>query len=178
MIILPSHPTLYKHLQLKQRFRRVRNSKCRNALTSFALSVRLSVYPNVTSREPQNGYRICACISCTFFNIIYPPKLGCGLYTEYYVLLTTEPATPVLYVVKLPVETASVWDCYLASYCTRANTPTYYQCICIFWLHKSSRRHGFPEVGRPRHHWQITVDAASDNQSAANAIENILLSNM
>jgi hypothetical protein len=41
---------------------------------------------------------------------IYPPKLGCSLCTEHYVLLTTEPATPVLCVVKLPVETASVWD--------------------------------------------------------------------
>jgi hypothetical protein len=45
-----------------------------------------------------------------FLTKIYPPKSGRGLYTEYYVLLTSEPATPVLYVVKLPVETASVWD--------------------------------------------------------------------
>jgi hypothetical protein len=89
--------------------------------------------------------------------------------------LTTEPATPVLYVVKLPVETARVWDCYLASYCTRTNAPTYYWCIGIFWLHESSR-HRFPEVGRPWHHWQITVNDASDNQSAAYAITNILLS--
>jgi hypothetical protein len=51
-------------------------------------------------------YRICACISRTFLTRIYPPKLGFGLYTEYYVLLTSEPAMPVLYVVKLPVETA------------------------------------------------------------------------
>jgi hypothetical protein len=51
-----------------------------------------------------------------FLTIIYPPKLGCGSCTEYYILLTTEPAMPVLYVVKLPVETASVWDCYLASF--------------------------------------------------------------
>jgi hypothetical protein len=36
--------------------------------------------------------------------------VGCGLYTEYYVLLATEPATPVLYVVKLPVDTASVFE--------------------------------------------------------------------
>jgi hypothetical protein len=100
--------------------------------------------------------------------------LGCGLYTEYYVLLATEPATPVLYVVKLPVDTASVWDCYLASYCTRANAPTYYQCISIFWLHESSGHHRFPEVGRPWHHWQITVNAAGDNQSAANAIVDLL----
>jgi hypothetical protein len=39
-----------------------------------------------------------------------------------------------------------------------------------------SRHLRFPEVGRPWHHWQITVNAASDNQSAANAIANILLS--
>jgi hypothetical protein len=83
-------------------------------------------------------YRICACISCTFWTRIYPPKLGCGLCTECYVLLMTEPATPVLYVVKLPVETASVWDWYRASYCMRANVPTYYRCISIFWLHESS----------------------------------------
>jgi hypothetical protein len=81
-------------------------------------------------------HRICVCISRTFMTRSYWPKLGCGLYTEYYVLLTTEPATSVLYVVKLPVETASVWDCYLASYCTRTNSPKYYRCIGIFWLHK------------------------------------------
>jgi hypothetical protein len=45
-----------------------------------------------------------------FLTRSYPPKLGCGLCTEYCVLLTSEPATPVLYVVKLPVETASVSD--------------------------------------------------------------------
>jgi hypothetical protein len=84
---------------------------------------------------------ICACISRTFLTRIYPPKLRCGLCTEYYVLLTTEPATPVLYVVKLPIETASVWDCYLASHCTRANTPKYYWCIGIFCLHESNRNH-------------------------------------
>jgi hypothetical protein len=39
---------------------------------------------------------------------IYPPKLGCGLYAKYYVLLPSEPATLELYVVKHPVETASV----------------------------------------------------------------------
>jgi hypothetical protein len=38
-----------------------------------------------------------------------PSKIG------GYVILTTEPVTPVLYAVKLPAETASVWDCYLAS---------------------------------------------------------------
>jgi hypothetical protein len=78
--------------------------------------------------------RICPCISRTFLTRIYPPKLGCGLCTLYYVLFTTKPATPVLYVVKLPVETASAWDCYLASYCTRPNTPTYYCSwyVCIY----------------------------------------------
>jgi hypothetical protein len=50
-----------------------------------------------------------------------------------------------IYVVKLPVETASAWDYFLASYCTRANAPTYYRCIGIFWLHESSRQHRFPE---------------------------------
>jgi hypothetical protein len=54
------------------------------------------------------NHRFCACISRTF-TWISPPKLGCG-FTRNVVLLTTEPATPVLYVVKLPVETASVWD--------------------------------------------------------------------
>jgi hypothetical protein len=111
-----------------------------------------------------------------FLTRIYPPKLGCGLCTEYYVLLTTDPATLVLYVVKLPVETTSVWDCYLSSYCTGANMPTYYRCISIFWLHESSRHHRFPEVGRSWHHWQITINAASNNQSAANAVTNIVLS--
>jgi hypothetical protein len=43
-----------------------------------------------------------------FLTRIYPPKLMCGLCTKYYVLLTTEPATLTLYVVQLPVETASV----------------------------------------------------------------------
>jgi hypothetical protein len=109
-----------------------------------------------------------------FFVKNLPSKMGCGLYTEYYVLLATEPATPVLYVVKLPVDTASVWDCYLASCCTRANAPTYYRCIGIFLLHENSRYHRFPEVGRPWHNWQIAVNASRDNQSAANAIANIL----
>jgi hypothetical protein len=34
----------------------------------------------------------------------------------------------------------------------------------------------FPEVGRPWHHWEITVNADSNNQSAANVIANILFS--
>jgi hypothetical protein len=118
-------------------------------------------------------YRICVCISRTFLTIIYPPKLGYGLCIEYYILLTTEPATPVLYVVKLPVETTSVWDCYLAGYCTCANAPPCCQCISIFWLHESSWQHRFPEVRGPWHYWQITINAASDNQNAANAIANI-----
>jgi hypothetical protein len=58
--------------------------------------------------------------------------------------LKSEPATPVLYVVKLSVEVDSVWDCYLASWCTHANVPTYYRCIGISWLHDSSRHHWFP----------------------------------
>jgi hypothetical protein len=110
-----------------------------------------------------------------FLTRIYPPKLECGLYMKY-VLLANEPATPVLYVVKLPVDTTSVWNCYLSRYCTRVNAPTYYQCMGIFLLHESSRHHRFPEVGRPWHYWQITVNAARDNQSAANAIASILLS--
>jgi hypothetical protein len=43
-----------------------------------------------------------------FLTRIYPSKLGLGLFTEYYVVSTTEPAMSVLYAVKLPVETASV----------------------------------------------------------------------
>jgi hypothetical protein len=89
---------------------------------------------------------------------------------------TTEPATLILYVVKLPVETTSVWDCYLASYCTHANVPTYYRCIGIFWLHEISRHHRFPEVERPWRHWQITVNAAGDNQNTTSAIGNLVLS--
>jgi hypothetical protein len=61
-------------------------------------------------------------------------------------MLTTEPMMPVLYVEKRPTETVSSWY------------------------------HRFPEVRRPWHHWQITFNAASDNQSAASAIANILLS--
>jgi hypothetical protein len=57
----------------------------------------------------QNHYTVFARVFATLFlTRIYPPKLGYGLHTEYYALLTTEPAMPVLYVVKLPVETASV----------------------------------------------------------------------
>jgi hypothetical protein len=135
-------------------------------------------------RMPEACLYICKIFITPYLRVYKPHFLtrislqnwGCGLCTEYYVILTTEPATPVLCVVKLPVETVSVWDCYLASYCTRANAPTYYWCIGTFWLHESSRHHQFPEVGRPWHHWQITVNAASDHQSAANAIANILLS--
>jgi hypothetical protein len=100
------------------------------------------------------------CVYKPHFLIIYHPKLGCGLYMDFFfketldpqmkaiILLTTEPATPVLYVVKLPVETASVWDGYPASCCTCMNEPTYYRCIGIFWLHESTRCHRFPEVRR------------------------------
>jgi hypothetical protein len=119
------------------------------------------------------SFLICACISRTFWQE-FTLKYWDAAYTRNIALLTTEPATPVLYVVKLPVETASVGHCYLASDCTRANAQTYYRCIGIFWLHESSRYHRFPEVWRPWHHWQITVNAASDNQIAANAIGNIV----
>jgi hypothetical protein len=47
-------------------------------------------------------------VQAAFLTRIYLPILGCGLCTGYYVLFTTEPATPVLYVVKLQVETAGV----------------------------------------------------------------------
>jgi hypothetical protein len=60
-----------------------------------------------------------------------------------------------------------------SSYCTRAKAAMYYRYIGIFWLHESSQHHRFPEVGRPWHYWQITANAASDNQSAVNAIANI-----
>jgi hypothetical protein len=120
-------------------------------------------------------YRICACISRTFWQE-FTLQNWVRLYTEHYVLFTTEPATPELYVVKLLIETASVWDCYLASYCTRANAKTFFRCIGVFWLHERSLHHRFPEVGRQWHHRQITVNAASNNQSAANAIGNIVLS--
>jgi hypothetical protein len=90
-------------------------------------------------------HRICACISHIFLTRIYPPKLGCSFCTEYcffgkttwkkaVLLLMTDPATPVLlYDVKLPVETASVPDCYLASYFTRANILPVYRHILIAW---------------------------------------------
>jgi hypothetical protein len=70
-----------------------------------------------------------------FLTRIYPPKIGCGLYTEYYALLTTEPATPVLYVVKLPVETASVWDlsCKLLHMREYANILSVYRHVLITW---------------------------------------------
>jgi hypothetical protein len=103
-----------------------------------------------------------------FFDKNLLSKIGVRLIHGILCPLTTEPATPVLYVMKLLVETASVWDCNLKA--------TAHRCIGIFWLHESSRHHRFPEVGRPWHHWQITVNAATDNQSAANAIANILLS--
>jgi hypothetical protein len=99
------------------------------------------------------------------FLTVYPPKLGCSLYTEY-VLLTTEPAAPVFYVVKLPVETVYVWDLSCKQLHARMR-----QCITGV----SVWRHRFPEVERQWHHWQIIVNAASDNWIAANTIANILL---
>lgn len=59
-----------------------------------------------------------------FFTRIYIPTLGCVLYVEYYVFLetpdpqekkaiilqTTELMILVLYVVKLPAKTVSVWE--------------------------------------------------------------------
>jgi hypothetical protein len=72
-----------------------------------------------------------------FFDKNLPSKIGVRLFTEYYVLLTTEPTMSVLYVVKLPVETASVWDCYLASFLhTRecANVLPMYRHILITWV--------------------------------------------
>jgi hypothetical protein len=53
-------------------------------------------------------------------------NLGPAYTRNIMYFFTTEPATPVLYVVKLPAKTASVWDCYLASYFTRANVPTHF----------------------------------------------------
>jgi hypothetical protein len=45
-----------------------------------------------------------------FFDKNLPSKIGVRLIHGILFPLTTEPATPVLYVVKLPVETVSVWD--------------------------------------------------------------------
>jgi hypothetical protein len=62
-------------------------------------------------------------------------------------------------------------------HCTRAKARTYYRYIGIFLVHESSQHHWFPEVGRPWHHWQTSVNAGSNNQSAMkNAITIILLS--
>jgi hypothetical protein len=56
-----------------------------------------------------NGkYRIYACISRTFFDKNLPSKIGVRLMHGISCPFATEPATPVLYVVKLPVESASV----------------------------------------------------------------------
>jgi hypothetical protein len=72
------------------------------------------------------NYHICACISRTFFDKNLPSKIGVRLIHEILCLFfRTESTMLVLYVVKLPVESASVWDCYVASYCARANAPTY-----------------------------------------------------
>jgi hypothetical protein len=81
--------------------------------------------------------RICTCISRTFWPEFALQNWGAAYARNIMSLLTTEPATPVLYVVKLPVETASVWDCYLASYCTRAImpmlTPVYRHIFIFIW---------------------------------------------
>jgi hypothetical protein len=111
-----------------------------------------------------------------FFDKNLPSKIRVRLIHGTWCPFYDWAATPVLYVVKLPVETTSVWDRYLASYCTCTNTPRYHQWNGTFWLHESSQHHWFPKVGRLWHHWQITVNAASDNQSAANAMGNIVLS--
>jgi hypothetical protein len=101
---------------------------------------------------------IYACISRTFLTRIYTTKLGCGLYTELktqilpekaIITQTTEPMMPVLYVVKLPLGTVS----------SRHHQLSIDRCS---------------EVGRLWHHCQISINAASGNQSAANAIANIL----
>jgi hypothetical protein len=70
-----------------------------------------------------------------FWQEFCPPKLGCGLYMEYYVLLTTEPAKSVLYVVKLPAETVSVWDLSWKLLHTREcpNVLPVYRHILITW---------------------------------------------
>jgi hypothetical protein len=103
----------------------IRDKKTQQCLCSLPLMYHLTQIQPILMITCIN-YRVCACISRTFFDKNLPSKIGVRLCTEYYVLLTTEPVTPVLYVVKLPVEAASVWDCYLGSYWTRANAPTYY----------------------------------------------------
>jgi hypothetical protein len=82
--------------------------------------------------KPENDIRTYACISRTFLTTSLPSKIGSAAYVRNIMSMTTEPATPALYVVKLPVEIASVRDCHLASYCTRANAPTFCRCIGIF----------------------------------------------
>jgi hypothetical protein len=115
-------------------------------------------------------YRICACISRTLLTRIYFQNWWAAYTRNIMSFVDWAHDTSIVC-----CETASVLDCYLASYCTRADAPTHYRCIGIFWLHESSRNHRFPEVGRPWNHWQITVNAAGDNWSAANAIANISL---
>jgi hypothetical protein len=117
-------------------------------------------------------YRICACISCTFLTRIYPPKLGCGLCTEYYSFWRLSPRR------RYCMFWNSQWrPLMFETFTMQATAHTQMrQRIGIFWLHESSQYHQFPEVGRLWHHWQITTNAASNNQSAANAIANILLS--
>jgi hypothetical protein len=64
----------------------------------------------------------------------------------------------------------------LSSYCNHVKAPMYSQYIGIFFLHRGSWHHWFPEVRRPWHHGKITVNGASNNQSATNTIASILLS--
>jgi hypothetical protein len=42
--------------------------------------------PNALVFPGNIDYHICECISRTFLTRTYPPKLGRGSYTEYYVL--------------------------------------------------------------------------------------------
>jgi hypothetical protein len=102
-----------------------------------------------------SSYRICACISRTFDNL--PSKIGCGLYTEFRNLILQEKAV---------YRRLSPWR----RYCMLWN-PQWRPLVADTIDYRS-----IPEVGRPWHHWQINVNAASDNQSAANAIANIILS--
>jgi hypothetical protein len=68
--------------------------RCKNSRHSF--------YGTTTKQD-----RICACKSRTFWQEFTLQNQGAA-YARNTVLLTTELATPVLYVVKQPVETASV----------------------------------------------------------------------
>jgi hypothetical protein len=118
-------------------------------------------------------YRICACISRTSWQEFNLQK-WVAAYTRNIVSFWRLSPRRRDWMLWNTQQRPLVFETYLASYCTRANVPTYYRCIGIFWLHESSRHHLFPEVGRPWHYWQITINAASDNWSATNSIANIL----